>query len=303
MTENQLSNLVNMASPEGVLAEILSISRLLGPGSGFPGIEPVFLWTIELYSGNYRGFQACNTLYHDLHHITDTCLAMARLTHGAVIDGASLSPRQMTVGLIAALAHDTGYLQEEHDREGTGSKYTADHVQRSMDFLRARKAEYGLSEEEAAACRTMILCTDLAAEFDEIAFPSQQVELLSKMLGTADLLAQMADRTYLEKLLFLYYEFREANVGDYESEVDLLRKTVGFYDIVAQRFENQLDSAGRYMLTHMASRWGIHEDLYDKAIQDQRRYLQKIMGAASKSDPRDELRRNHVVDRVREIHG
>lgn len=302
MTERQLSNLVDMDSPADVVAEVLNITELISPDYSFAETESVFLWTIELYRGNYNGFRACNTEYHNLHHITDTVLAMARLIHGAAIDGASFTGRQIALGLIAALAHDTGYLQEEHDREGTGSKYTANHVWRSMDFIEAQGAEYGLAGDEIAACRTMIHCTDLAADFPAMTFPSPQFELLSKMLGAADLLAQMADRTYLEKLLFLYYEFKEANVGDYRSEMDLLRKTVAFYDIVAQRLENKLDASDRYMLLHLASRWDIDENLYDKSIQKQKRHLQEIM-ANSDSDPFDEMRRNNIVDKVRVMYG
>lgn len=186
--------------------------------------------------------------------------------------------------------------------EGTGSKYTANHVWRSMDFIEAQGAEYGLAGDEIAACRTMIHCTDLAADFPAMTFPSPPFELLSKMLGAADLLAQMADRTYLEKLLFLYYEFKEANVGDYRSEMDLLRKTVAFYDIVAQRLENKLDASDRYMLLHLASRWDIHENLYDRSIQKQKRHLQQIM-ENSDSDPFDEIRRNNIVDKIRVMYG
>ncbi len=302
MNENQLSNLVNMDSPEDVLAEMLNIGKLIAPDYSFAETESVFLWTIELYKGHCGGFRACNTEYHNLHHVTDTVLAMARLMHGATIDGASFTGRQIALGLIAALAHDTGYLQEEHDREGTGSKYTSNHVWRSMDFIEAQGAEYGLSSDEIDVCRTMIHCTDLAADFPTITFPSPQFELLSKMLGTADLLAQMADRTYLEKLLFLYYEFKEADVGGYGSEVDLLRKTVEFYDIVAQRLTDILDSADQYMLSHLVARWDIHENLYDKSIQKQRHHLQQIMDNPD-SDPLNEIKRNNIVDKVRVMYG
>lgn len=116
MTERQLSNLVDMDSPADVVAEVLNITELISPDYSFAETESVFLWTIELYRGNYSSFRACNTEYHNLHHITDTVLAMARLIHGAAIDGASFTGRQTALGLIAALAHDTGYLQEEHDQ-------------------------------------------------------------------------------------------------------------------------------------------------------------------------------------------
>jgi hypothetical protein len=68
----------------------------------------------------------------------------------------------------------------------------------------------------------MSLCTDLAVDISTIVFPSK-VELRRKIVGAADLMAQMADRTYLETLLLMYYEFREAKLGDCESEVETIR--------------------------------------------------------------------------------
>jgi len=117
-------------------------------------------------------------------------------------------------------------------------------------------------------------------------------------LGAADLLAQMSDRKYLEKLLFLYYEFKEGKVSGYESEVDLLRKTLGFYDLVAERLETMLDATDRFIIPHLASRWDIHVNLYQEAIQKQKSYLYKIL-AIPDSDPRDKLRRDRIVKKVR----
>jgi hypothetical protein len=298
----QLSSLVQMDSPQAVLDEVQIILDLISPGYSFALVTSVFISTVNLYKGSYPGYRACNTEYHDLHHITDTFLAMARLIHGATVDGEAFTDRQIALGLIAALLHDAGYIQEEHDRKGTGSKYTTSHVQRSMDFLKRHGAEHGLTDEEIAAGRTMILCTDLAVDISTVVFPSANVELLGKMLGAADLMAQMADRTYLEKLLFLYYEFREAKVGDYESEVDLLRKTIGFYDFIAQRLETTLDATDLFVVSHLASRWDIQANVYQEAIERQRNYLQQILNMPD-SDPRDNLKRGHIVDKVRWKYG
>jgi len=70
-----------------------------------------------------------------LRHTTDTFLAMARMIHGATLEGETFSERHINLGLIAALLHDSGYIQSESDLQGTGAKYTASHVQRSIDFL------------------------------------------------------------------------------------------------------------------------------------------------------------------------
>ena len=227
---------------------------------------------------------------------------MARLIHGGILKGNNLTHRDIILGLIATLLHDTGYIQDESDLEGSGAKYTAQHVRRSMDFLERRSSDYGLSGEEVKDGRAMILCTDLSVDIATIEFSSKETELLGKMLGAADLLAQMADRTYLCKLLFLYHEFREGKVGDYESEVDLLKKTVGFFDYIGQRLEKALGATHRFMSPHFANRWGIKADMYGEAIKRQKNYLKQIL-KMSNVDPRDFLRREGIVDRVRSKYG
>ncbi|MDP6179472.1 MAG: hypothetical protein QGG48_06225 [Desulfatiglandales bacterium] len=59
----------------------------------------------------------------------------------------------------------------------------------------------------------------------EIKFRFREVELLSKTLATADLMGQMAGRIYLGKLLFLFYEFREGAIAEYDTEMELLKKS------------------------------------------------------------------------------
>ncbi len=289
-----------MDSPEAVLDEVKVILDLISPGFDAAPVDAAFKSTVNLYMGDYPGYRACNTEYHDLCHIIGTFLAMARLIHGAVAEGEDFTDRQVVLSLIAALFHDAGYIQEEHDSEGTGAKHTTNHVQLSMDFFERHVAELGMSNEEVSAGRAMIFCTDVAADISTfIAFPSARIELLGKMLGAADLLAQMADRTYLEKLLFLYYEFREAGIDGYESHIDLLRKTVRFYDFTAQRLETVLDGTDRFMISHFAGRWNINANLYLEAIEKQKNYLKQILKAQD-FDPRDHLKRGGIVDNIRD---
>jgi hypothetical protein len=167
-----------------------------------------------------------------------------------------------------------------------------------MDFLERHGFDHGLSEEEIIAGRALILCTDLYRDLSKIKFPSSSVEILGKMLGAADLLAQMADRTYLEKLMFLYQEFREGEVEGFENEEDLLRKTVSFYDFINQRLETQLGAADRFMKSHFVSRWNIDADLYHVAIEKQKEYLERILQIPG-SNPMDHLRRSGIVDYIR----
>jgi hypothetical protein len=298
MKQDKLTELFQPDSAEAVSKEVLEILKLISSGFNLIAVSNVFNAVHRVYNGKNTGYRACNTDYHDFHHVCDVFLAMTRLSHGAVIDKVTFSERQVVLGLIAAIMHDVGYIQEASDRQGTGAKYFASHVQRSMDFLSRHGSEYGLSLKEIVAVQDIIRCTDLAVDISTIRFPDSQTELLGKMLGTADLLAQLADRLYLEKLLFLYYEYKEGGVGDYQSELDVLKNAVGFYDLFQERLKTQLDAVDRFMISHFTARWNINKNLYHEEIERQKNYLQKILQIPD-ADPRDFLRRGGIAEKVR----
>ena len=296
-----ISTLLAIGSSEEVLSEVLEILRLISSDFNTEPVRNVFDAVERLYSGNFPGYRACNTGYHDFRHAIEAFLAMSRLIHGAVLDNVSISERQIITALIAAILHDAGYIQEKSDTQGTGAKHKADHEQRSMDFLSRHGFEFGLSAEEIAAGRVIILCTDMDTDITTIAFPSPQIELMGKLLGAADLMAQLAERKYLEKLLYLYYECKEAGVGDYESELDILRKAVNFYDFFEERLRTTLGGVDRFMQLHFASKWGINMNLYHEVIHKQKDYLLKILKIPD-ADPRDYLKQGGIVRKIRETY-
>ena len=296
-----ISKLLAVGSSEDVLNEVLEILKRISSDFNTEPIQKVFEAAERIYSGNFAGYQACNTGYHDLRHAIEALLAMSRLIHGAVLDNESFSERQIITALVAAILHDVGYIQEESDTRGTGAKHKADHERRSMDFLSHHGFQFGLSEKEIADGRAIILCTDMDTDITTIAFPSLQIALLGKLLGAADLMAQLAEQTYLEKLLYLYYECKEAGVGDYESEVDILRKAVNFYDVFEARLRTMLGGVDRFMQLHFASRWGINQNLYLEAINKQKDYLLKILSIPD-SDPRDYLKQDGIVKKVHQTY-
>jgi hypothetical protein len=295
---NDLSKLFAVDTPVEVLNEVLEILRCLSFDFDTEPVCKAFDAVTRLYNGDFPGYRACNTGYHDFRHAIATFLAMIRLIHGAVLDNESFSEKQISTALIAAILHDAGYIQEESDTQGTGAKYKANHEQRSMEFLSRHGFEFRLSDEEIAAGKSIILCTDMGADIDTISFPSPRVELLGKMLGAADLLAQLAEREYLEKLLYLYYECKEAGVGDYESELDILRKAVGFYEFFETRLKTTLGAVDGFVQLHFASRWGIDKNLYHEVINRQKNYLLKILKIPH-ADPRDYLRRGGIIKNIR----
>ncbi len=87
-------------------------------------------------------------------------------------------------------------------------------------------------------------------------------------------------------------------MGGYESEVDLLRKTVAFYDLMAARFESQLDGTDQFMTAHFAARWKVNRNLYLEAILNQKKYLQKVLMIPD-ADPLTYLNRNGIAEKIR----
>lgn len=212
------------------------------------------------------------------------------------------SESDVVAALTAAILHDVGYIQNAHDRQGTGAKYKKNHEQRSMDFLSRHGKELGLSPAEINAGRRMISCTDMDKDIASITFPSFQIEILGKLLASADLLAQLSHQTYLENLLFLYYECREAGVGDYKNESDMIKKALPFYDIFENRLKSLMNKADRFMELHFASHSNIGENLYRRAINGHKKYLVKILSTDA-ADPRQHLRRGGIVEIVHRQYG
>ena len=273
----QLSKLVNMGNPESVIGEVKGLVVMMLREFDFEPLDEAFRDIMKLFSGTYPGYRRCNTLYHDLQHTTDTIMAMARLMHGAQVRGVFLDDSSVTLGLISALMHDAGYIQDASDRNGTGAKYTIVHISRSIEFMRQYFIEKGFSREDFRQCRNALLCTGLNAEVGRIRFESKENRLIGEMLGTADLLGQMADRTYLEKLPFLFLEFKEASVLGYDNELDFLRKTFPFYRATKKRFENELGGVNMFMRDHFKARWDIDNDLYMETIEKHMAYLGSVI--------------------------
>lgn len=294
----QLSKFVDMKNPQKVLEEVKKIVLMIFPQFDFGQVDQVFHDVIKLFRGEYPGYKGCNTEYHDSKHTTDALMAMIRLIHGGVLRGETFSQKNVNMGLITTFLHDAGYI-ETLDESGTGAKFTLVHIQRSIEFLHRYFKGENFSREDFKNCSDMLRCTGLNVKIHEIKFSSRETELLGKMLGTADLLGQMADRTYLEKLLFLFYEFREGHVGTYTSELDMLKKTLSFYDITKERLATELGGVNKYMIFHFKKRWNIDMDLYKETMKRNRDYLKYIVENHEKKY-RNYLRRGGYVKKLHE---
>jgi len=289
---------IRYEDPETVLREILAILQRLSPDFPTGSFTADYRVADQLYKGDYPGYRACNTDYHNFSHAMHTCLATARFIHGAMLEGIELPHHDISLTLSAAIFHDSGYLQEETDSDGTGAKYTLQHISRGIHLFRTLRGNNRYSEADLAAVEALINGTDLAQNYADIPYPRPSMELLGKLLDTADLTAQMADRAYLERLLLLFYEFLEAGIVAYVSEADILRKTVDFYAMIDRRLSGCAEFCDRCMRAHFRESADVDFNPYQESIKRQKGYLQSIL-AQAESEPQLFLRRQGIVEHVR----
>lgn len=273
----QLSHLASASRPGTIIAEVKRIFSLNYPVARFRPIRKNYILVKKLFIGSYPGYKSCNTEYHNLSHTMDALLATTRL-----LDGYNLTNEPIPVALAsnllnAALLHDTGYIQEKDDHEGTGAKYTTTHVERSIRFLQQNHASFDIEAGDMPIITNFIRCTGLSVRLETIPFSTNDELLCGCILGTADLLGQMSDRAYLEKLLFLYNEFKEAKIPGFDTEFDLIRKTVDFYEITRKRLAEAYDDVYTCARHHFKHRFKIDHNLYMEAIDRHISYLRHII--------------------------
>lgn len=255
-----VTNTVQTTDPADVEAEIGRIFHLLYPCGEDVRIRQAIGDAARLFRGQYPGYAACDTAYHDLQHTLDVCLAMARIMAGYVREERSglIDADLFAFGVIAALFHDAGYIRRRSDvLHANGAEYTKIHVSRSGRFLRDYLREIGLGKFSAAAAPTLHF-TGYEKAAQRIRVPDPIFRLIGNMLGSADIIAQMSDRCYLEKCYGrLYPEFVLGGVDRkttkdghdeliFASAEDLVMRTPQFYQTAMKRLHHQLDAMMRF---------------------------------------------------------
>lgn len=274
----RLDQLVKHNSPYAVFEEVKNNFIYHYPISEFLLLRKIFEDYIDLMEGRNPKYKKCDVKFHDIQHTTDVILALSRL-----IDGYNLKNPQkkfhvlkVKLVLIAAIFHDIGYLQRIDDVEPTGARYTKVHVYRSIeiaeDYFSEKKS---LNKKEIELVKKFILSTEVNIDISKIKFKDKDEQTLACMISTADFLGQMSSRTYLEKLLFLYKEFKEGGITFYSSELDLFFKTPQFYSLVFKKLKKDYNSVYKYAKIHFQKRYRINKNLYLIAIKRQIKYLKE----------------------------
>ena len=258
-----VTNSVQVSSTAAVTEAVRALFATAWPGAPFDRVAVAFDEFDKLFTGRMPGFHGVDTVYHDRQHSLDMTLAMARMMAG--YEG-GVPPRQRfgveraVMALVVSLFHDAGYIRESDDQtHRNGAEFTLYHVTRSARFLARFLPRIGMEMWVPTATR-VVHFTGYEVDLNQIQLPDSRDRKLGHLLGTADLIAQMADRCYLEKCRDrLYPEFVLGGIAAvpgsngslevrYSSGLDLLRQTPQFVRATrVRRLDGEFEQAYRYL--------------------------------------------------------
>lgn len=263
--------------PDDIIKEVKFLISLVTDDYDYDFLDLAYRNIQKIFHGRFPGYKASNTSYHNLDHTMAVTLALMRVIHGMYTTGHRFSPEIIECGLIGAMFHDTGLIQRHSDQEGTGAKYTKFHEERSILFVQEYLNSVGRSDEMSRRCSQMIQCTKLSLSPKELQFDTEEVRLMGYILGTADIIAQMADRVYLERLPLLFEELKEGGIPGYETTVDIFQQTVTFFrEVIRTRLFDDFDGIVESVRYHFQERWKIDQNLYTKAIENNINYIEYL---------------------------
>lgn len=260
------------------LAEIRNLVVTITPDHDTGFLEQVHSDITLIFQGKYKNYRYSTTKYHDLRHTRNVTLAAIRLLHGLFMEKTILPPEIMELCVVCAYFHDTGMLLTDEDTEQFGSAYLKSHEERSISFLRNYLADNNMFGHYIDVIPSIINCTNLTIQPEELDFNSPELRLTGWVLGTADIMAQMADRYYLESLPLLYQEQLDAGIELHTSSLELMRRTTQFFhEVIEYRLHSSFNNIGAAMQTHFREWWGLDRNLYMEQIEKNIKYLEFVV--------------------------
>jgi hypothetical protein len=283
-----VTNTVQVSSVAQVRRAVEELFTQTWPSAPLDRLSVAFGDFERLFTGQFPGYFGCDTVYHDLQHTLDDTLAMARLLAGydrSHTPDQRLGAERAVMGIVVALFHDAGYIRQTDDTQHrNGAEFTRTHVGRSARFLARYLPTIGMAEWVPVATQ-IVHFTGYELPFDQIRLDDPRDRKVGHLIGTADMMAQMADRCYLEKCRDrLYPEFVLGGVAVsrnetgslkilYGSGLDVLRQTPEFAaETMRSRLDGEFGGAYRYVEVLFGGR-----NPYMEAIEANLVYLKQVL--------------------------
>ena len=293
-SDYDVTNSVRVSSAPDVRDAVQALLLSTWPELDFEPVARAFHDFEMAFTGRMPGYFGVDTVYHDQQHTLDVTLAMARLMAGFEHRHAgtprALGAERASVGIFLALFHDIGYLRERGEPALNGAEFTRNHVSRSARFMEYYLPTIGFGHWTRITSE-VVHFTGYEKTFEQIGAKVHDPRdiQLGHLLGTADMIAQMADRCYLEKCRDrLYPEFVLGGVAlplgatgnrdvRYASGLDLLRQTPQFMEeTIQKRLDTAFGGAYGYVEVLFEGR-----NPYMETIQQSLTFLRQILRSES----------------------
>ena len=298
--DSPFAALGNTRDTAEVEAQVAAIVGSFAPGHDLTRVGGAFDLLDRAFDGRLSGYQKLKTLYHNRTHTNEVVLCAARMLHGLHLAGHGLDGDHIDAALIGALMHDVGYLMSDEEASGTGAQFTASHVMRGVEFTRRHLAD--LPADLLETTTKVIMLTDHRKRPDWVTFDNLQQQRAAYATATADLIGQMANREYLERVLLLYFEFVEARMGGFADIHDLLEKTTAFYRLTKGRLDQDLNGMSACLALDFAEQQGTERNFYQESIDRNLDYLDRVV-RTEREHRFERLKRGGVVEKVLELGG
>lgn len=242
-----------------------------------PLLSRILYDVAALYEGLWPSHEACEVEYHTFSHAIEVALSTARMIGGwnkTHLDS-KFTEDLFLCGIAAALFHDSGYIKDKGDKDGHGGKYTFKHVERSIDLAQNYLKNNKWPKESTELVSRIISITEYQDNIDPAQLFDENHELvLGRMVATSDLIAQMADVNYMQRLKDLYAEFKEGY--KFESAEVLEKRGTHIFNSVKEIMDGTIDFYENFVLPRLKI-FG-HMDQYLSAFfgGDRNLYLENI---------------------------
>ncbi len=277
LTNIQLNSILESGKTANPFDEIGALYMEICPQADLELLRKIHDDVTAIFSGEYPGFVIGGVKYHDLRHTFSVVLATIRLFHGLYHEQTHLPDDIIFQGLLSAYFHDSGMLPQSSDNHQPNSNYSKNHEERSKSVLKRYLDFNFMPAHYDDNCNTLIEYTNLDWDPKDAKSNDPQLRLCGQVIGSADLLAQMSDRYYLESLPLLFHEHQDGGIDKHSSAIDLMRNTLEFHEnVIKKRLEGTLGNLAPAMQTHFQKRWQIDRNLYLENITLNLNYLRKI---------------------------
>jgi len=293
--DSPFAALGNIADTGEVQAQVHDIVRAFAPEHDLSRLDAAFGLLDRGFKGDLPGYNDLKTPYHNRTHTNEVVLCSARMLHGLQLAGKGLDSEHIDAALIGALMHDVGYLMSDEEAAGSGAQFTSTHVMRGVEFTRKHLVELPATLLETTV--KVILLTDHRQHPDWVKFDDPQQQRAAYATATADLIGQMANRAYLERLLLLYLEFEEANMGGFANFHELLEKTTLFYKLTQARLDRDLTGLSVHLAQHFGASQGVGRNFYAESIERNLSYLE-LLTREDRARRLKLLKRGGVVEQI-----